>query len=107
MDGGISVWVPLFSAGAGIPGALGSQWLSHILITNREKRALQEKLYRERYFIATGLLFLLERFAQQCVHSACERGNSDYKSGQVRVEHYLPDLNYCGITGDWRSLPPT
>ena len=106
MDGGISVWVPVISAGAGIAGALGSQWLSHIFITRREKRASEEKLNRERYFIATELVFLLEQFAQQCVHSAYERGYSDHENGQIRVEHYLPGLNYSCITGDWRSLPP-
>lgn len=70
---GISVWVPVISAGAGILGALGSQWLSHIFITKREKRSSDEKLNRERYFIATEIVFLLERFAQACVCSGQQK----------------------------------
>lgn len=107
MSGGISVWVPVISAGAGIIGALGSQWLSHIFITKREKRASAEKLKREQYFIGTELVFMLERFAQRCVHSAHESGYNDAENGYIRVEHFLPDFGYDAITGDWRSLPPS
>ncbi len=106
MSAGISILMAVIGAAAGIAGALGSQWLSHHFATSRERHASEDKMTRERYFIATGLVFLLERFAQQCVHSACERGYSDHKNGQIRVEHYLPDLNYSAITGDWRCLAP-
>lgn len=104
MSDGISVWVPVISASAGILGALGSQWLSHIFITRREKRASEEKQNRERYFIATELVFLLERFAQRCVLSAYEPGDYD-ENGYIRIDHTLPDIDYAGVAGDWRSLP--
>ncbi|MDF7650989.1 hypothetical protein F3J38_21835 [Pantoea sp. Acro-805] len=104
MSAGISVWVPVITALAGIGGALGSQWLSHHFATARELRASEEKLARERYFIATELVFLLERFAQQCVLSATESGDYDDR-GRIMLEHYLPEIDYSGVTGDWRSLP--
>ncbi|WP_418157242.1 hypothetical protein RA290_22550 (plasmid) [Pantoea agglomerans] len=101
---GISVLVPAITALAGIGGALGSQWLSHHFATARELRASEDKLARERYFIATELVFLLERFAQLCVLSATEAGDYD-DGGRIMLEHYLPEIDYSGITGDWRSLP--
>jgi hypothetical protein len=63
-------------------------------------------MQRERYFIATGLVFLLERFAQRCVYSAYESGFNEPEHGHFRVNHTLPELSYDGIDGDWRSLPP-
>lgn len=101
---GISVWIPAITALAGIGGALGSQWLSHHFATSRERRASEDKLARERYFIATELVFLLERLAQQCVLSATESGDYDDR-GHIMLEHYLPEIDYSGVTGDWRSLP--
>lgn len=91
---GISVWVPVISAGAGILGALGSQWLSHIFITKREKRSSDEKLNRERYFIATEIVFLLERFAQACVEPAEEISEFD-DEGYITTLHEFPPFDYC------------
>lgn len=101
---GISVWVPVISAGAGILGALGSQWLSHIFITKREKRSSDEKLNRERYFIATEIVFLLERFAQACVEPAEEISEFD-DEGYITTLHEFPPFDYTTVTGDWRALP--
>ena len=105
MDGGISVWVPVISAGAGIAGALGSQWLSHIFITRREKRASEEKLNRERYFIATELVFLLERFSEGCVPVASDAGKPDEQQGGWYAETDFPSFDFTEVSGDWRSLP--
>lgn len=104
MDSGISVWVPVISAGAGILGALGSQWLSHIFITKREKRSSEEKRNRERYFIATEIVFLLERFAQACVEPAEEISELD-DEGYITNLHKFPPFDYTTVTGDWRALP--
>ncbi|ORM59853.1 hypothetical protein HA45_22400 [Pantoea rodasii] len=99
---GISVWVPVISAGAGIVGALSSQWLSHIFVTRREKRASEEKLNRERYFIGTELVFLLEQFAVGCAGVTKE---FDYTSGDKNPQVSRPVLDYAAVTGDWRALP--
>ncbi len=105
MDGGISVWVPVISAGAGIAGALGSQLLSHIFITRREKRASEEKLNRERYFIATELVFILERFSEGCVPVASDAGKPDEQQGGWYAETDFPSFDFTEVSGDWRSLP--
>lgn len=106
MADGISVWIPVITALAGIGGALGSQYISHRFTLNREKNASEDKMQRERYFIATRLVFLLERFAQRCIYSAYESGFYEPERGYFRVNHTLPELSYDGIDGDWRSLPP-
>lgn len=105
MADGISVWIPVITALAGIGGALGSQYISHRFTLNREKKASEDKMLRERYFIATRLVFILERFAQRCVHSANESGEYD-QDGRIEIEYSLPEINFESITGDWRSLPP-
>lgn len=103
MDGGISVWVPVISAGAGIAGALGSQWVLHIFITRREKRASEEKQVRERYFIASELVFLLERFAAACAEVCLLSG--DESDPDLSVTDRAPVLSYAAVEGDWRALP--
>lgn len=111
------VTVQVFNQGPGIWGnvatglitgvtAIAGIWLTHWFVQRRERRSAQDKLEQERYFIATGLVFLLERFAQQCVYSAYESGHNDPRDGYCRVDHSLPDFSYDGIAGDWRSLPP-
>lgn len=85
--------------------AIAGIWLTHWFAQRREHHAMKDKLEQERYFIATGLVFLLERFSQRCVYSAYEAGYNDPKSGYIRVEYSLPEFSYDGIAGDWRSLP--
>lgn len=90
----------LITAGAAIAAVM----LTHRFTLKRERQASEDKMQRERYFIATELIFLLERFAQQCVLSAVESGDYD-DGGRFMLEHYLPEIDYSGVTGDWRSLP--
>ncbi|MFB6328383.1 hypothetical protein ACE8EZ_20115 [Pantoea deleyi] len=110
MVNNVSVWVPVISAGAGILGALGSQWLSHYFATARERRASENKLARERYFIATELVFLLERFAEQCARVAIDDGElvppAPGKQYERKPTVNEPQINLDGITGDWRILDP-
>ncbi|WP_215844861.1 hypothetical protein [Candidatus Pantoea bituminis] len=105
MGSGISLWVSLISAGAGILGALGSQWLSHHFATARELRASEDKLARERYFIATELVFVLEQFAEACIAPACDAGTFDHTEGRRTGETDFPKFDYSSITGNWRVLP--
>lgn len=92
----------LITAGAAIAAVM----LTHRFTLKRERLASEDKLQREQYFIATELVFLLERFSQRCVLSAWESGYNDEENGHIRIDHSLPEINYSGITGDWRSLPP-
>ncbi|MGC0914870.1 hypothetical protein [Pantoea agglomerans] len=107
---GISVWVPAITALAGIGGALGSQWLSHHFATARELRASEDKLARERYFIATELVFMLERFAEECARVAMDDGElvPPAPGKQCEREPTVEEskINLDGITGDWRVLDP-
>ncbi|MGX9279357.1 hypothetical protein ACWXWL_16780 [Pantoea ananatis] len=95
---GISVWIPVITALAGIGGALSSQWLSHHFATGRERRVSEEKLARERHFIATELVFLLERYSVAWM-----------SLGSLRVHELsemdkIPSLDLSQVKGDWRSL---
>lgn len=94
------VSVQVINQGAGIWGnvatglitaraAIAAVILMHQFTLRRERLASEDKLKREQYFIATQLVFLLERFAQQSVLSATETGDYD-DGGRIMFEHYLP-----------------
>lgn len=105
MADGILVWFPVITALAGIGGALGSQYVSHRLALHREEATAARKREAELYFISTELVFILERFAQRCVLSALESGEYD-ESGRIKIQNFLPEINYTSVAGDWRALPP-
>lgn len=86
--------------------ALAGIWLTHRLTQEREKRALKEKLARERYFIATELVFLLEKFGEECVPAATDYGDAEDENGTSVSSSQLPQISFSGVSGDWRSLPP-
>lgn len=101
MADGISVWIPVITALAGIGGALGSQYVSHRFALQREERTAATKLARERLFIATELVFLLEQFADACCDVVTGTdADKEHWSGEP-----LPALSYASVEGDWRSLP--
>jgi len=54
-----NVAIGLITAGAAIAAVM----LTHRFTLKREKQASEDWLQRERYFIATELVFMLERFA--------------------------------------------
>lgn len=90
----------VLSAGA----ALGGVWLTHYFARRREERAAAAKLGSERLFIATELVFLLEKFAEGCAAVATDQG---YRN-QERItipEIRAPSLDYSAVSGDWRVLP--
>lgn len=106
--GGIVPWMPVIQTLAGglLAGgiALTGIWLTHRFTLRREKQASENKMQRERYFIATELVFLLERFAQACVEPAEEVSELD-DEGYITTLHDFPQFDYTTVTGDWRSLP--
>jgi len=63
-------------------------------------------LTQEQYFISTELVFLLERFAEECIPVACDTGTFDDEDGRLTSGTVFPKFDYSGVTGDWRSLPP-
>lgn len=69
-----------------------------------EKHASEEKLQRERYFIATELVLMLEFFAAECADVAVS--GVDMQGGlQPGVSAPSPQLIFNGTEGDWRAVP--
>ncbi|HDR2863867.1 TPA: hypothetical protein QCK11_003882 [Enterobacter asburiae] len=97
----------IITAVASIGAALGGVYLTHHFTRIREERAAAARRDSERLFIATELVFILERFAQRCISSAEESdGPEKYdQDGYVRIEHSIPEIDYISVTGDWRALP--
>lgn len=89
----------LITAGAAIVAVM----LTHRFTLKREKQASEDKQKRERYFIATELVFMLEQFAENCASVARDNG-SDHEHA-FAPSHPLPELDYEAVTGDWRTLP--
>jgi len=89
---------------------LAGIWLTHWFTLRRERAVAEDKLARERYFIATELIFELERFAEQCARVAIDDGElvPPAPGKQCEREPMVnePKINLDGITGDWRVLPP-
>ncbi|MFV4848012.1 hypothetical protein ACVQ8M_17265 (plasmid) [Edwardsiella tarda] len=91
----------LLSAGA----ALGGVLLTQHRIDKRERAAAAKKADEERLFISTELVFVLERFVEDCVKIVIDDGeeNADgdsYPTTDTPVELYLN-----AISGNWRALP--
>lgn len=78
--------------------------LTHQFTLRREKLASEEQLSRERHFIATELIFMLEQFAQGCARVARDEGEPDLQ-GEYSISVAVPELKMDDITGDWRTLP--
>lgn len=68
-------------------------------------KAAAAKLASERLFIATELVFILERFAEGCAKVATDDGERD-KQDFMRATQTRPELDLNVITGDWRALEP-
>ena len=120
MADGISVWVPVISTLSGgiLTGsiALLVSRLNHRYAGEREALAAaerhrhelkiaQELLDKERLFIATELIFLLEQFAEGCARMATDCGEPDPQGVYTPTEN-LPELIIKNISGDWGAPPP-
>lgn len=114
-----AVWLPVIStlAGGVLTGgvAILVTKLNHRYAREREEKAAEEKKrYEQRIiddknekellFIATEMVFHLERFAELCVKVATDTGYED-SSGITRYSVRPEDLSLTDISGDWRVLP--
>lgn len=84
--------------------ALAGICLTHWLTQRREKKKSDDNTRRNRYFIATELVFLLEQFAEGCASVATDKGFENQQRVTV-PSTTLPQLSYSAVTGDWRALP--
>jgi len=67
------------------------------------KKASEDKLLRERYLIASELVFLLKQFAEGCARVVADAGHTDPQIERLPTEGY-PILTLGEVTGDWRAL---
>ncbi|MDI3438302.1 hypothetical protein QLG07_02310 [Erwinia sp. V90_4] len=95
----------IITAVASIGAALGGVGLTHHFTRKRKERAAAAKQASERLYIATELVFLLERFAEGCTKVATDDGERD-KQDFMRATQTRPELDLKVITGDWRALEP-
>lgn len=82
-------------------------WLTHHFTLKRERQASGDKLKKELHYIATELVFMLERYADGCARVAADDGQDDDARQPEReaVTDY-PELNLADVTGEWRILEP-
>lgn len=99
-----SLWPQIITAVSSIGAALGGVGLTHHFTRKREERTAAAKLESERLYISTGLVFLLERFAQRCLHAAQDEGERDGEA-RITANFQIPELSFASVDGDWRSLP--
>jgi len=100
-----SLWPQIITAVSSAGAALGGVCLTHHFTRRREERATAAKLESERLYISTGLVFLLERFAQRCLPAAQDEGEQDDEA-RFKANFHIPELSFATVSGDWRSLPP-
>lgn len=102
-----SLWPQIITAVSSAGAAFGGVWYGQKLITQREKGTAAAKLASERLFIATELVFMLERYAEACARVATDDGEDDDAPQPERkpVTNY-PELNLIDVSGDWRTLEP-
>lgn len=81
-----------------------------------DKRQLQaqqleeDKRHKERIYICTELIILLELYAENCAAVADDDGKLFYEPNRqaeraAKTSYPVP-LNYETVSGDWQSLPP-
>ncbi|MDU4749187.1 MAG: hypothetical protein E6X99_23725 [Pantoea sp.] len=90
----------LITAGAAIAGIL----LTHHFTLRRERLAAEDKLQKEKHFIATELIFMLEQFAERCAQVAVDTGVNEHQHRVFSIAS--PQFNIENVSGDWRALPP-
>ncbi|EFI2178131.1 hypothetical protein GUU61_23435, partial [Escherichia coli] len=86
------VSVQLINQGAGIWGnvatglitglltggiTLTGIWLTHYFTLKRERQASEDKMKKELHYIATELVFMLERYAEGCFRVVTDDGQDD------------------------------
>jgi len=99
-----SLWPQIITAVSSISGAIVGVILTHRFTREREERTASAKRDSERLYIATELVFLLERFAQKCLPAALDRGEQDDEA-RYKANFQIPELSFSSVSGDWRSLP--
>lgn len=106
-----SLWPQIITAVSSAGAALFGVGMTHHFTRRREKDAADRKRQEERRFIATELVFQLERYASAWLmvrwHKLLSRRTlpNRYDEDTNRYdEDICPALDLSGVTGDWRVL---
>ena len=100
-----SVWPQIITAVSSAGAALGAVGLTHFFTRRREKAAAEDNLTRERLFIATELVFILEQYAEGCARVATDTGEERPPHGECEPTVNCPELDLTDVSGDWRVIP--
>lgn len=100
-----SLWPQIITAVSSAGAALGGVGLTHFFTRQREKAAAEDSLTRERLFIATELVFILERYAEGCARVANDYGEEQPPYGELEPTVMYPELDLTDVSGNWRVLP--
>ncbi|ENC9861296.1 TPA: hypothetical protein ACNV0U_005331 [Klebsiella variicola] len=95
-----SLWPQIITAVSSAGAALGGVYLADYFTRRREERAAEAKQVSERLFIATELVFLLERYASGWRYLRWNDLSSLSRSKR------LPVWDLSAASGDWRVLLP-
>lgn len=100
-----SLWPQIITAVSSAGAALGGVYLTHHFTYKRDKQKSEDARRKELHYIATELVFLLERYAEGCARVAADDGRDD-DSIQPEREAVIdyPALNLADVSGDWRAL---
>lgn len=101
---GASLWPQIITAVSSIGAALGGVGLTHHFTRRREERAAAAMRDSERLYIATELVFTLEKFAEKCATIATH-GAYENRYSLSGAEVDLPEIDFSDVKGDWRVLP--
>ncbi|UCQ13141.1 hypothetical protein [Edwardsiella tarda] len=92
--------IGLVSAGA----ALGGVLLTQHRIDKRERAAAAKKADEERLFISTELVFVLERFVEDCAKIVIDDGEENADGEYYPTTSTPSGLKLGEISGNWRVL---
>ncbi|EEG5674658.1 hypothetical protein G3G77_004727 [Salmonella enterica] len=102
-----SLWPQIITAISSAGAALGGVYLTHHFTHRRDERSAAAEQIRERLFIATELVFLLEAFAESCSDVAVDTGEDNDAPQPIREPTAAyPELNFQNVSGNWQVLPP-
>lgn len=101
---GPGIWGNVATGAITAGAAIAAVMLTHWFTQRRERRAADEKLDRERLFVTTELIFILEDYAEGCARVATDSGEDNPQGEKEPVSAY-PELDLSDAAGDWRTLP--
>ncbi|WP_370546713.1 hypothetical protein NMD64_17955 (plasmid) [Edwardsiella tarda] len=93
--------IGLVSAGAALWGVL----LTQHRIDKRERAAAEKKADEERLFISTELVFVLEKFVEECAEIVIDDGEENADGEYYPTTSTPGGLKLDEISGNWRTLP--